>query len=203
MHNFIVFTGLDGCGKGEQIIRLVKYLYEKNKHKDVYLTREPSNGPFGQKLRQGILKEDKDPMEKARLCLDLYVKDREWHVNNIILPQLKKENIVICDRYHYDTMAFQQTQGIPLKEIIELNKNLPKPDIVFLLDVDPETALERIEKRGIDKTKFEKLEFMKKLRENFLDLPNHINDNIKIIDAKKSIEEVFSDILKILENEND
>jgi len=202
MYNFIVFTGLDGSGKGEQIAKLSQYLYEKNKHKDIYLTREPSNSPYGKKIREEILKET-NPLKKARLCLELYTKDREWHVNNIILPQLQKGNILICDRYYYDTMAFQQTQGISLNEIIELNKRFPKPDITFILDVNAETALKRIEKRGLSKTKFEELEFMKELKENFLDLPNHLNDNIKIINAVKSIEEVFADIHKYFEEEND
>ncbi|MEK6828262.1 MAG: hypothetical protein AABX78_02830, partial [Nanoarchaeota archaeon] len=62
------------------------------------------------------------------------------------------------------------------------------------LDVEPSLALERIAYR--QKEKFEQLEFMKKIRQNFLKLPKLLNDNIKIINATKSLKEVFGDIRK-------
>ena len=69
-----------------------------------------------------------------------------------------------------------------------------RPEIAFILDIKPKIALERINERK--KEKFEKLEFMKRLREKFLEMPKLLNDNIKIIDASKSAEEVFEDIKK-------
>lgn len=195
----MVFTGLDGSGKGTQIAKTAQYLFDKIKLADIYLTREPSNGSYGQQIRNQILKRDKDPMKNARLCLDLYIKDREWHVNNVIKPRLEKGNVVICDRYYYETMTYQQTQGISIKEIIELNKKFPKPDIAFMIDVPASVAVERINLRGTAITKFENLEFMKKLRQNFLDLPKYLDDNIKVINGNQSIEEVFNEIKKELD----
>ena len=116
-----------------------------------------------------------------------------------IIPFLKKSNehevnIVICDRYYYSTIAFQSTQGIDMKMLIEKNKKFLKPDIAFIMDVDPEIALDRIKERR--KEKFEELEFMRKLRDRFLELPKLLNDNVKAIDASKSQSEVFEDIKK-------
>jgi len=197
---FIVFDGLDGSGKGEMIKRLKEYL-SKKKFK-VLVTKEPTDSSYGKEIKE-ILKKDAEPKEKAELCLNLFVKDREEHLKNEIEPFLKQDNhIVICDRYYYSTMAFQHTQGIDMEKIIIDNMPFRAPDITFILDLPSETALERIKKRGNRKEKFEQLGFMKKLRKNFLKLTKELEDNIKIIDASKSKEEVFeaikSEIKKLL-----
>ena len=101
---------------------------------------------------------------------------------------------MICDRYYYSTIAFQALQGLGMKMLIEKNKKFLKPDVAFIMDINPEIALERIKHR--EKEKFEQLDFMKKLRERFLQLPKILKDNIKIIDASREVKEVFEDIKK-------
>ena len=182
---FIVVDGMDGSGKSEIVKLLHNYLFSKNKKYRILTTREPTNGTYGKKIRK-ILVEEKDPIANAGHLLELFTKDREEHLKNVILPFLEKSNehelnIVLCDRYYYSTIAFQSTQGLDLKKIIEKNKHFKKPDIAFILDVKPEIALERIRHR--EKEKFEKIGFMKKLRKNFLKLPSYLKDNIKVIDA--------------------
>jgi len=103
-------------------------------------------------------------------------------------------NIVLCDRYYYSTIALQGAQGLSIKGMIQKNKQFRKPDIAFILDVEPSVALERIEYR--QKEKFEQLEFMKRIRRNFLKMPKLLNDNIKIIDSTSSLKEVFNDVKK-------
>lgn len=188
---FIVFDGLDGSGKGMMIKKLEEYL--KGKGKKVAITKEPTEGRYGKEVKE-ILKKDKDPKKNAEKCLDLYIKDRQEHIKAI--NELLKNNIVICDRYYYSTMAFQHTQGIPLNRVIELNENFIKPDITFILDLPPEIAIERIEKDTTreDKEKFEQIKFMRQLRTNFLNLKSQLSDNITIIDASKTEEEVFNQI---------
>jgi len=194
---FVVVDGMDGSGKGEVVKTLHNYLYSKNKRFDIMTTREPSDSSYGSKIRE-ILKTEKDPMKNADKLFDLLIKDRDEHVNNVIKPFLSKGdfNVVICDRYYYSNMAFQQTQGISFDKIVEANSNFLKPDIAFILDVDPEKALKRIKKARDTKEKFEELEFMNKLRKNFLDLKNKLDDNIIIIDSNKTLDKVFEDIRK-------
>ena len=195
---FIVIDGIDGSGKGEMINRLHNYLFSRNKKNRILTTREPTYGRYGRQIRE-ILKKEKDPMKNAELLLDLYVKDRKKHVENVIKPFLKGENsIVLCDRYYYSTIAFQHTQGIDLRLILERNREFPKPDFCFILDLDPKIALERISKTR-QKEKFEDLKFMEKLRKNFLELKNILDDNIIVIDASKSKEEVSEEIKALLE----
>ncbi|MCD6576149.1 MAG: dTMP kinase [Nanoarchaeota archaeon] len=196
---FIVIDGLDGCGKGEQIKRLHNFLFEQNRRNIILTTREPTYGTYGLQVRK-ILKGDKDPYEKAEHMLELYTKDREEHLENVILPFLKEEKgeirkFVLCDRYYYSTYAFQQAQGIPFEKISSLQKSFLKPNVAFILDVTPEIALSRIGNSRDGVEKFEKLEFMKKIRANFLELKSKLNDNIVIIDASKSKEDVFNEIV--------
>jgi len=188
---FIVFDGLDGSGKGEMIKRLNDYLLEKGLN--VLVTREPTDGKYGKEIKK-ILKEEKDPRTGAEKCLSLFIEDRKDHLTSEMGPFLEKRGIVLCDRYYYSTIAFQHTQGIPMETIIMGNMSFRTPDIAFILDLPPGTALERIHKRGEEKEKFEQLEFMNELRENFLKLKGVLDDNIKIIDASKSKDEVFEQI---------
>lgn len=191
---FIVLDGLDGSGKGEMIKRLKEYLADKVLK--ILVTKEPTDGKYGKQIKE-ILKKEEDPRGGAELCLKLFVKDREEHLQKEIEPFLKKGNsIVICDRYYYSTIAFQHTQGIAIEKLIAENMPFKTPDITFILDLPAEIALGRIEKRGEKKEKFEQLEFMEELRENFLGLKDELEDSIMIIDASGSKDEVFEQIKK-------
>ena len=194
---FIVMDGMDGSGKSEMTRVLHDYL-SKNKRYNVLITMEPTDGKYGKEVRD-ILKNENDPKINSERMLELFIKDREEHLKNIIIPFLNKSNehdvnIVISDRYYYSTISFQATQGLDMKMLIEINKEFLKPDIAFIMDINPEIALERIKTRK--KEKFEQLKFMNKLRDKYLELPRFLKDNIKIIDASKSLEEVFEEIKK-------
>ena len=195
---FIVIDGLDGSGKSEMIKLLHNYLFSKRKKYKILTTREPTSGKYGNEVRS-ILANEIDPKINSEKMLELFIRDREDHLKNTILPFLNKSNdheanIVISDRYYYSTIAFQATQGLDMKMLIEINKEFLKPEIAFILDIKPYMALERIKTRK--KEKFERLSFMNKLREKFLEMPKFLKDNIVIIDASKSLEEVFEDIKK-------
>ena len=193
---FIVVDGIDGSGKSEIIKMLHNYLFSKNKKYRLLTTREPTNGDYGKQIRQ-MLVEEKDPVANSEKLVELFVKDRKQHLKNTIEPFLNKSNdhelnIVLCDRYYYSTIAFQGAQGLNVRNLIDKNKEFRKPDIAFILDVEPSVALERIAYRK--KEKFEQLDFMKKIRQNFLRLPKLLGDNVKITNSSKSLKEVFDDI---------
>ncbi len=195
---FIVLDGLDGSGKSEIVKLLHNYLFSKSKKYRILTTREPTNGTYGKEVRD-ILAMETDPSINGQKLLELFIKDREEHLKNIILPFLNHSNehevnIVICDRYYYSTIAFQAVQGLDMKMLVEINKEFLRPEVAFILDLRPEVALERI--KGREKEKFEKLEFMKKLREKFLELPKLLKENIKIIDASKDKDIVFNEMKK-------
>ncbi|MFH1115386.1 MAG: dTMP kinase [Pseudomonadota bacterium] len=134
---FIVFEGIDGCGKTLQAKMLAERL-ERDGF-SVLLTAEPSDGPIGRRLRS--LKVRPSPEEETRL----FTEDRRDHVTRVILPALEEGRIVICDRYVHSSAAYQGAAGIDPSRIMA--RNLPfivPPDVVFLLRVPVETALQRI-----------------------------------------------------------
>lgn len=194
---FIAVDGIDGSGKSEIVKMLYDYLLSINKKCRILATREPTDGKYGKQIRK-ILVTEKNPKSSSNKLIELFLKDRKEHLKNEIEPFLKKSsnktNIVVCDRYYYSTIAFQGAQGLDIKDLIYKNKKFRKPDIAFILDVEPSVALERIEYRK--KEKFEQLEFMKKIRKNFVRLPKLLKDNIKIIDSSKNLQEVFEGVKK-------
>ncbi|ADB57416.1 dTMP kinase [Archaeoglobus profundus] len=183
----IAVEGIDGSGK----TTIVRFLVEELKKRgyDVVAFKEPTDSEYGKKIRQ-ILKERKISPEEE---LKLFIKDREFNVRNNILPALKSGKVVIMDRYYYSTIAYQGALGLDIGKIKTLNEQFPKPDLVIILDVSPETALKRIKaKRKPDR--FEDLEYLRKVRNIFLSLKN----NIVVIDAERDIEEVKRDVLKVV-----
>jgi dTMP kinase len=194
---FITFEGIDGCGKSTQAERLADYIFGMSKYNHVLKTREPYDN---EKIRK-MLRETDDPYSQAKELAKMFTDDRKLHVKDLITPSLKKGVYVISDRYSFSTLAYQQTQGVQLKTLLNMHKNLPIPDIVFIVDVPVEVALKRMHKDGArDKGKEHKFEkdkaFMIKLRQNYLDLKPLPKHNVIIIDGSKNIDEIFNEQIK-------
>ena len=190
---FIVFEGIDGAGKGTIVSGVKKLLLEQGVSEEkILVTTEPTNGAYGLKVRQ-LLKTSSSPESNASLFLELYVKDREQHLCEEVIPALKQEKIVLCDRFKYSTFVYQLLQGIPIEEIKKLHSDFIVPDLVFVLDVSAKISLKRInadsKREGFDS--FERKDFLEKVREGFLNLKEIFpNENIIIIDASKEIKDV-------------
>ncbi|HEY1173038.1 MAG TPA: dTMP kinase [Verrucomicrobiae bacterium] len=161
----IAFEGIDGAGKTTQANRLQSYLNSKGIQ--VLLTKEPTNGKWGQVLR--------DSAVTGRLSLqeevETFIKDRKEHVETKLLPALEKGFVVIVDRYYFSTAAYQGARGLDPAELIEKNEFFaPEPDLLILLDVDTRIGLGRIKSRGDTANHFEKAETLDRAREIFLGL---------------------------------
>lgn len=199
---FIVIEGVDGAGKGYAMMRLQEYIMGKSKKYDhLLLTREPTYGKYGRKLRE-MDKTESNPYWNPENMLELQVADKMEHVTNHILPALEKGYVVLCDRYIYSTMAYSQAQGIPLEKVIEKQISLPIPDLVIILDCSAEEGIKRIDSKinGGKRNMFEEEEFMKKVRNNYLAMPKKLPRHpIKVVDASKAKEEVFEEIRKVVE----
>tara|TARA_Y100000310_G_C20564756_1_gene754905 strand:- start:395 stop:1003 length:609 start_codon:yes stop_codon:yes gene_type:complete len=193
---FIVFEGIDGCGKSTQIWKLADYLSSKDKYNHILVTREPYKA---REIRE-ILKLNESPETKADKLTELFVQDRKEHVQELIKPALEKGIIVISDRYKYSTIAYQSAQGQSTNDLVELHTGFPIPDFVFIVDVDLDKASERMKKDQIRDVehKFEKnRDFQGKVKENYLKLIDLLpEENIIVLDGNKTIEEIFEDVKK-------
>ncbi|HRD01749.1 MAG TPA: dTMP kinase [Candidatus Saccharicenans sp.] len=163
---FIVFEGIDGCGKSTQVELLAKKL--RRRGKKALTLSEPTAGRWGQKIRESALDKDSlSPVEE----LELFIKDRKEDIKNNIRPALQSGQIVILDRYFYSTLAYQGARGLDMDEIrAKHNKFVIRPDIVFILDVPVSLALKRIASRPIIYRLFEDRDYLQKVRKNFLSL---------------------------------
>ncbi|MAH51365.1 dTMP kinase [Candidatus Pacearchaeota archaeon] len=196
---FIVLDGIDGCGKSTQVWKLAKWLSGLDKYNHVVVTREP----YKYREIREILRLEENPEERMERLIELFVKDRQEHIDEIIKPALEREVIVISDRYKYSTICYQAAQGRDMGELIERQKQMPIPDFIFLVDISVETAGERRRKESKDggrvsEHKFEKSrKFLAKVRENYLKLKGLLpEENIIIIDGEKGIEEIFEEVKK-------
>ncbi len=150
---FITFEGVEGCGKSFQCSKLKKNLKKNNI--DVLLTREPGGTKSAELIRNLILKDyfNKDSTEKFDKYTDtlLYLAARNEHVKTKIIPALNKKKIVICDRFIDSTIAYQVHGKKVNKNFIEnIHKYIlrgVKPNITFILKVNPKVAKKRLLKR--------------------------------------------------------
>ncbi|MGB9708310.1 MAG: dTMP kinase [Candidatus Pacearchaeota archaeon] len=189
---FIVLDGIDGNGKSTQAQLLKEHLERKGY--DVFMTSEPSKGEHGQKIENILRRKEAASLPREK-WLELFTLDRKENVHEII-GALREGKMVICDRYYYSTLAYQLKE----EEWQSYASKFLKPDIVFILDVDAETAVERLKEKyklsGEKKGFFEKIRVLKEVRKKFLLIPNYLNDTIKIIDGSRTVKMVFEDIKK-------
>lgn len=190
---FIVFDSLDGSGQSTQISLLRDFLIGKGYQ--VLATKEPTlDSEAGKKIRQILDEKIKTEPKKLQ---ELMIQDRKEHLENIIIPALKEGKWVISDRYFFSTFAYGVSDGLDLEQLIKLNDNFLIPDQSFILKVSPEVCIDRIEKRGTQKTLFEKLEKLAKVWAVYEELPQKIENTI-IIDGEKSIPEVFEQVKNVI-----
>jgi len=186
----IVFEGIDGSGKSTQAEILLKRLKEEDV--DVVYFREPSKGKWGRKIKKKALHPDSLTPEEE---LELFLKDRRENVEKNLKPALKKKRVVILDRYYYSTIAYQGAKGIDEKQIARMNEEfVVQPDLVFILDIDPQKGLERIENRKKKDRLFEREDYLAKVREIFRSFKG---EKFVHIDALRSKEEISKEIEEI------
>ena len=202
---FITLEGGEGCGKSTQVKRLRAEL--ENRGYEVVLTREPGGTMLSEEIRRLIKDQDEDaPCDRAELLL--FLAARAQLVRNVIRPAIVAGKCVVSDRFSDSTLAYQgYGRGLPLDFIAAANnfacEDL-RPDITFLLDVDPVVAAERMRSREFQtNTAADRIEragdlFHARLREGFRALAAAEPERIVTIDANGSADEVWEKILNKL-----
>ncbi|MBQ8847515.1 MAG: dTMP kinase [Candidatus Gastranaerophilales bacterium] len=195
---FITFEGADGCGKTTQIELLKNYLNDLSRQ--TVVTLEPGGSDIGKSLRQILLHHEGFVSDVCELFL--YLADRAQHIETIVLKNVEEGKIVLCDRHIDSTVAYQgYARGGDIEKIDLLNNIATqgyKPDLTFVFDVDSEIAQQRVGKTK-DRLEKEGLEFHKKVRFGYLELAKKYPERIKVIDANQSIEDVFKQVKKIID----
>jgi len=197
-YRYIAIEGIDGSGK----TTIANLLYNElsKRYNKIVLMKEPYDNDLSKKIKEIILKEHEKNLDYGYLLALLFTADRS--IKNIDLKKyLNNDYIIISDRSIYSTFSYQILyEGINIEWLKCVSKYIIRPDITFILDVDPKIAVERVNLRGKNITSYENIEFLRKVRENFLKLKEIFpEDNIIYIDGEEKPEEILNKILNIIE----
>ncbi|MCX7998452.1 MAG: dTMP kinase [Leptospiraceae bacterium] len=189
---FIVFEGIDGSGKTTLAKKLTEKLNSLGYSSKYFY--EPTHSEFGLEIRKYLKGESQ--ISQARL-IELFLLDREFSVNQNILPNLRNGVNVILDRYYYSMAAYQGNENMSPSQILQLNleKNFPSPNVLFFLDVPVQNAYERIQKRGNKQETFESLKELERISKNYMKI---LPSDALRLNAVKSEEELVEDCLNYL-----
>ncbi len=188
----IVFEGTDGTGKSTQLQLLAKALKEKGL--PVVTTREPTEGEYGQKIRQLYAHRHTVSLEKE---LDLFLADRKEHVEQLLSPALESGKVILCDRYYLSTVAYQGAAGLDPQLILTRNDFAPEPDLALLFHAPIQTGVNRITQgRGEELNDFEKEDYLHQVASMFAQMKLPF---IRRIDAARTIEAIHSDVLGLVQ----
>ncbi len=197
---FITLEGIEGSGKSTSLETISKKLTQEKI--DFVVTKEPGGGPLGPPLRNLLL--NKDAKISPQVELLLMMADRKNHLEEIILPNIKKGIWVVSDRYLDSTYAYQG--GGRLLDISQIDKiskilDLKDPDLTILFDISPEVSLERAKKRSdLDRFESEPIDFHKRIRETYLTLAERYNSRYAVVNSSLGFEEVELEVNKVIDN---
>lgn len=197
---FITIEGGHGCGKST-IMKMLKARLEKVGFPVVTLVDQKGT-VIGRELRRINLEQGKNVAIFSEAFL--IAAARHQNVVEVIKPSLNEGKIVISERYNDAFYAFQVfARGLPIELIDKLSEAVAdgiQPAITILLDIDPSIALTRIKLTDMHRLEKESITFHKKVRIGYLEQAKRFPERIKIIDANASINEVFSNVWKKIEN---
>lgn len=194
----IVFEGIDGCGKSTQIKMLAEALRAKGR--EVAVTAEPTETETGKMLRRAL--SGAMPATPCQMAA-MFTLDRIVHntAEGGIRDTLQKGADMLSDRYYYSSLAYQGSL-CDYEWVKGMNVNCPdirRPDLCIFLDISPKEALARIGKRGEAKEIYEKEDTLTTFRDTFLRVFQTLGDNVAVIDASGTPEEVAARVLAAAE----
>lgn len=178
----VAFEGIDGVGKTTQLGLLFEHL--RSRGVEVVRSKEPTEGPWGRRLRASAQLGRLPPEEE----LQAFLEDRREHVRELIEPALARGAVVLLDRYYFSTAAYQGARGMNPQALLAQNEAFaPRPDLLVLLELSPRAALERIKVRGEGDNEFEREENLQRTAAVFATLQG---DYVLRLDAGLSREEL-------------
>ncbi len=203
----ITFEGIEGSGKSTQIRYVADYLQACGRA--FVITKEPGGTDIGAQIRTILLDPANTALDPVAELL-LYAADRRQHIQEFIRPALKAGKIVVCDRFHDSTIAYQGfSRALEMELIHNLNRWVLgdiKPDMTFLLDLEPAVGLERAWRevsrggRTQGETRFENeaLVFHQNVRQGYLELARQEPGRFVVVDAAVDENSVGAAIVEAL-----
>ncbi|VDG17981.1 dTMP kinase [Lactobacillus sp.] [Lactiplantibacillus mudanjiangensis] len=200
----ITFEGPDGAGKTSALNAIVAQIQPQLGDRLV-VTREPGGNQISESIRQIILDRHNTAMDKRTEAL-LYAAARRQHIVQKILPALKGDQLVLCDRFIDSSIAYQGAgRGIGEDAVATMNEFATEgltPDLTLYFDVDAAVGLKRIQTHRqdeINRLDVEALSFHHRVQAAYLRLLAANPDRIKRVDASQSLDQVVAQGLAIIQ----
>lgn len=189
---FLSFEGIDGCGKSTQARLLADALRAEGRA--VVLTREPGGSPGAEEIRRLLVQGAGERWSAETECL-LFTAARRDHLERTIRPALAAGQTVITDRFADSTRVYQGAARGDLRALVDRMHDLAigvEPDLTFVIDLDPGTALGRGNARGGAEDRFESLglAFQQRLAQGFRALAREFPARVRLIDGTGSPDHV-------------
>lgn len=194
---FITLEGMDGAGKSTHIPTILQMLASHGR--EVVSTREPGGTLLGEELREILLHREMHVETESLLMFAA----RAEHLQQVILPALQRDAIVVSDRFTDASYAYQcGARGLPLHKMQQLEQWVQgdlQPDVTLLFDVPVEVSLQRLAgARTPDKFEAQGAEFFARLRAQYLARAAEFPQRFRVIDSHRSLEEVKKSVEEII-----
>ncbi|ARJ39092.1 dTMP kinase [Sporosarcina ureae] len=202
---FISFEGPEGAGKTTVLQEIAERL--KAQGQDVVMTREPGGIPIAEKIREVILDSNHSAMDGKTEAL-LYAAARRQHLVEKIIPALKQNKIVLCDRFIDSSLAYQGfARDLGIDEVLAINLFAIEeymPDCTIFFDVPPEVGLARIwrdKDREQNRLDLEKVEFHEQVYKGYQEVMLRDEGRIRVVDAQQLPAQVIENVWQIVSSE--
>ena len=200
--DFLTFEGQDGAGKTTQMKRLQQALEERGYC--VRMTREPGGCPISEQIREILLNIGNGEMDGVCEAY-LYAAARAQHVRQVIVPALMRGEIVLCDRFIDSSLAYQGAgRGLGVERVAQINREAIgewMPDLTLYFSLDPESGMQRNATGGktLDRMEAAGEDFRARVRAGFMELAKSQPSRIRVVDADRSLEDVWQQVLSAVQ----
>ena len=205
MKKFITFEGIEGSGKSTQIKLVAEYLKAKNV--PLVVTQEPTGTDIGRKIGGILFNREHDYM-CPETEMFLFCAARAQHVREKIMPALKQNMVVLCDRFSDATYAYQGFgRGLDqefIRTVNDYSALLLKPDLTLLFDLPAEIGLQRANDRNnlleepssTERFEKENMDFHRRIREGYLNIMKQDPKRFCLIDAARDVDAIHKEVIK-------
>jgi len=200
--NFITFEGGEGSGKSTQIKLLAKKIAETS---SVCVTREPGGTTSAEEIRKLLVRGKADKWSSVSELLLLFAA-RKDHIDKLILPALSSNKWVLCDRFVDSTYVYQGMCGKTSLDVIKKIEKIVigqfKPELTFLINIDPKVGIQRSKRPGNKDLRYENMDikFHNKIYKSYLKLASLNKRRIFMIDGSKTISDIENEIWNKVKN---
>jgi dTMP kinase len=199
---FITFEGGEGSGKSTQIKLLAKKIAETS---SVCVTREPGGTTSAEEIRKLLVRGKADKWSSVSELLLLFAA-RKDHIDKLILPALSSNKWVLCDRFVDSTYVYQGMCGKTSLDVIKKIEKIVigqfKPELTFLINIDPKVGIQRSKRPGNKDLRYENMDikFHNKIYKSYLKLASLNKRRIFMIDGSKTISDIENEIWNKVKN---